>query len=417
MFSVPDRQPRMIRPSRRPGWQPVALLGMVAALLVSLGIGAARVQAQEAAAGVIISAGGVAEVPEGDVVWRTVRTRAEPTATAPFNQRPLSFVIATEDAVLLADDRLQYLSLLFPGEAAFVPPGVQQQRSSLSGSPANFLAIELVPAAEAMVSDGGTVLQPGQPFPSPGGFRDFDLIQGILSNVDSYTVPDTGQKNLILVTGGTLSVARAGTSPTTLLAGESATFSGELIVTGTTGNPAQFAIAVMGDEVVPPAAPASPETPAADPPAAETPAATSSTTQTLNLGQETAGAGDTAEATAPGTGSITVQALICPPGMTPQSLFPDQCEVTSSPFEVTLAGTTLTAPRILVDATPGPDGFRWADLPLGDYRLAQAVPPDDYETYVLVGARASGDPITGYTVTLSEETPELEIQFFNFKPQ
>lgn len=401
------------RRSPRSGWHRLTLLGLVAALLFSFGPGVIGTQAQEQVAQVQIGAGGVAEVPAGEVVWRTVRSRAEPTGTAAFSQRPLSFVIATEGALLLADDRLLHIDLIYPGETAFVPPGVTQQRSSLTDSAVNFLAIELVPATEALVSDDSTVLQPGQPFPSPGGYRDFDLIQGTLSNVDSYTVPDTGQKNIILVTAGTISVGRAGSSPTTLLAGESATFSGELIITGTTEDPAQFVVAVMGDEVTPPAAQASTE----DTPVTETPAAETPTGETPILQSPTAEANGTSEATADGTGSITVQALVCPPGMTPQSLFPDQCEVTDSPFEVTLAGTALTAPRILADATVEENGFRWSDLPLGDYRLAQAVPPDDYETYVLVGARATGDPVTGYTVSLTEEAPNLVIQFYNFKSQ
>jgi hypothetical protein len=418
MFTNPDRPRHSDRRSVRSGWHWLALLGLVAALLFSPGPGVIGAQAQEQVAQIQIGAGGVAEVPAGEVVWRTVRARAEPTGTAPFSPRPLSFVLATEDALLLADDRLLHIDLLFPGEAAFVPPGVTQQRSSLTDSAVNFLAIELVPAAEAMVSDDSTVLQPGQPFPSPGGYHDFDLIQGILSNVDSYTVPDTGQKNIILVTAGTISVGRAGSSPTTLLAGESATFSGELIITGTTEDPAQFVVAVMGNEVIPPAAPVSAEeTPAAETPVTETPATETPTGETPILQSPTAEPDGTGEVTTEGTGSITVQALVCPPGMTPQSLFPDQCEVTDSPFEVTLAGTTLTAPRILADATVEENGFRWSDLPLGDYRLAQAVPPDDYETYVLVGARATGDPVTGYTVSLSEETPNLVIQFYNFKSQ
>jgi hypothetical protein len=40
--------------------------------------------------------------------------------------------------------------------------------------------------------------------------------------------------------------------------------------------------------------------------------------------------------------------------------------------------------------------------------------PENYESYVLVGAPATGDALTGYTVTLSAETPDLSVQFFNF---
>jgi hypothetical protein len=398
MSKSPDRSHR--RRSR--AWRIVGSLPLLGVIgLLSLGglIGPAAAQ-EDAVLGaqVQIVAQGVAEVPAGDVVWRTVRARADPTATAPFAERPLSFVIAREEAMLLADDRLAYLALLFPDEAAFVPPGVVQQRSSLSDAPVNYLAIELVPADAALATDGATVLQPGQPFPSPGGYRDFDLVQGFLTADDLFTVPDTGQKNIILITDGGIAVGRAGAEPTTLIAGESATFTGELEVAGTTPETASFVVAIIGDEVIPPVVEAAvattpPESPTAEP-AATTPATT--------------------PVTPAGTGSITVQALLCPPGMTEQTVLPNLCEPTTSEFQATLSGPALPAPLILSDATPVDGAYQWSGLPFGEYRLAEAVLPENYESYVLVGAPATGDALTGYTVTLSAETPDLSVQFFNF---
>lgn len=395
MCLFPDRSPRSRQRCRRFTIY-TAMLGLVA--LLGLGMTGPAVAQEEAAAPsqVQIIAQGVAEVPAGDVVWRTVRSRAEVTATAPFAERPMSFVIAREDPVLLADDTLTYLLLLDADEAAFVPPGVVQQRSSQGDAPTNYLAIELVPAEAALVADGATVLQPGQPFPSPGGFREFNLIQGFVTVDDRFTVPDTGQKNIILVTNGAVGVGRPGAEPTTLIAGESATFSGELEVAGTAAESSSFVVALIGDEVTPPAAQA---------PAATTPP--------VNLTPTTEPAVATPAAPA-GTGSITVQALLCPPGMTEATVLPALCEPTTSEFEATLAGPALPAPLILADAEQVDGAFRWARLPFGEYRLAEAVLPENYETYVLVGAPASGDPITGYTVTLSEESPDLSIQFFNF---
>lgn len=378
----------------------IAVFGMIGLLMLGMEAGPARAQDELLTAQIQVVAQGVAEVPAGDVVWRTVRARAEPTTAAPFAERPLSFVVATNDPLLLADGALMHLALLYPGEAAFVPPGLQQQRSSPTDTQVSYLAIELVPAAAALESTDSTVLQPGQPFPSPGGFRDFDLVQGFLAGDAAYVVPDTAQKNLILVTEGAIAVARADSEPTTLIAGESATFSGELAVAGGSPDTSSFVVAIMGDEVVPPPAQSA---------AAPTPAESETPTP------------EAAVATPPGptdgAGSITVQAWLCPPGMTEQSLLPNQCEPTTSEFEATLAGPTLPAPLILADATPENGAYRWNDLPFGDYRLAEAVLPDNYETYILVGARATGDPITGYTVSLSAETPDLSIQFYNFVSQ
>lgn len=372
-----------------------------------LGLGPVQAGAQdEQVAGQIrITAQGVAEVPAGDLVWRTVRARADQASVAPFSERPLSFVIAAEDPLLVADDTLTHLSLLFPGDAAFVPPGVRQQRSSLTETPVTFLAVELVSADAALVSDGSTVLQPGQPFPSPGGFRDFDLVQGSLTSNDAYLVPDTGQKNIVLVTAGAVAVGRVDGEPTTLIAGESATFSGELEVAGTTDDPSSFVVAIMGDEVIPPAAPAqAPDEPTATVAAdADTPTPDAAVV--------------TPAGPAEGTGSISVEAWLCPPGMTPQTLFPDQCELTTSLFEATLAGPALPEPLLLIDATEENGTYRWSNLPFGEYRLAETFPPENYETYILAGAPATGNADTVYTVTLSAETPDLSIQFYNFISQ
>lgn len=374
------------------------LTGLLGLLMLGLGPGQAGAQDAPVAGQIQITAQGVAEVPAGDLVWRTVRARADQVSGAAFSERPLSFVIAVEDPLLVADDTLTHLSLLFPGEAAFVPPGVRQQRSSLNETPITYLAVELVAADAALSSDGSTVLQPGQPFPSPGGFRDFDLVQGSLSSADVYPVPDTGQKNIILVTVGAVTVGRAGSEPTTLIAGESATFSGELDVAGTTDDPSSFVVAIIGDEVIPPVAPAQAQaapTTAADTPTPEAAVVTPA---------------DAAE----GTGSISVEAWLCPPGMTAQTLFPDQCELTTSLFEATLAGPALPEPLLLIDATEENGTYRWSNLQFGEYRLAETFPPENYETYILAGAPATGDADTVYTVTLSAETPDLSIQFFNF---
>ena len=379
----------------------LGLLGLLGFLSLSLGLGQAGAQEAPVAGQVQVIAQGVAEVPAGDLVWRTVRARAEQAGTAPFSERPLSFVVAAEDPLLLADDTLTHLALLAPGEAAFVPPGVRQQRSSVTETPITYLAVELVAADAALSSEGATVLQPGQPFPSPGGFRDFELVQGFLTSNDAFQVPDTGQKNIVLVTTGAIAVGRAGSELTTLIAGESATFSGDLDVSGTTEDPASFVVAIIGDEVIPPAVPA----------------------DTAPAPTATAAGGDSptpeADAVTPaeGTGSISVEAWLCPPGMTPQTLFPDQCELTTSQFEATLAGPALPGPLLLIDATEENGAYRWSDLPFGEYRLAQTVLPENYETYILAGASATGDAETVYTVTLSAETPDLSIQFYNFISQ
>ena len=143
-------------------------LGAITALLVTLILTPiAQVAAQEAAditfsplgGTAQIVAQGVAPLPEGNVVWRTVRSRALPLDSAPFEEQPLSFVLATDGPLLLTDEDGTQVHL-GTGEAALTAGGTVQQRASLSGQEGSFLSIELVPE-NAPQPANAIVLQPG----------------------------------------------------------------------------------------------------------------------------------------------------------------------------------------------------------------------------------------------------------------
>src|SRR5215218_1259156 len=69
-----------------------------------------------------VIAQGVVALPEGDAVWRTVRTRALLPQDAPFEERPLGFVLASSGPLLLVDQEFGTQVRLGSGEAALVPP-------------------------------------------------------------------------------------------------------------------------------------------------------------------------------------------------------------------------------------------------------------------------------------------------------
>jgi len=115
--------------------------GAITALLVTLVLqSTAQVAAQETAditysplgGTAQIVAQGVAPLPEGNVVWRTVRSRALPLDSAPFEVQPLSFVLATDGPLLLTDEDGTQIHL-GTGEAALTAGDTVQQRASLSG--------------------------------------------------------------------------------------------------------------------------------------------------------------------------------------------------------------------------------------------------------------------------------------------
>ena len=391
-------------------WRASAMM----ALLITLILAATTPGAAQETADVTFSpasgtaqviAQGVSPLPAGNVVWRTVRARALPLAAAPFEAQPLSFVLATDGPLLLtnADGTQLHLGT---GEAALTPGDTVQQRASLSGQEESFLSIELVPEDASATADV-TVLQPGAPFPAPSGARDLDLLADQLGSGEALTIPDSGGKNVILVTDGAAAVGKPDGGSAVLLAGEAASFSGELLVApapsgGVAADRAGFVVAMIGPQIPAPALPGAAtttETPAT-PPAAETPAA--------------AGAETPAASTTAGTGSIAVSVYDCPPGMTTNTFNAAACAPTEQDFDVTISGGALSTPLTVGDATAVGDNLVWSDLPLGDYVIAEAVLPLGFTDYGLAARGATGNSTLGYQVTLDAATPDLTARIFNF---
>jgi hypothetical protein len=353
-----------------------------------------------------VIAQGVVALPEGDAVWRTVRTRALLPQDALFEERPLGFVLASSGPLLLVDQESGEQVRLGAGEAAIVPAGTVQQRSSLGAQPVSYLSIELVGVDVPPPPADATVLQPGQPFPAPAGLHDLDLLSAALVAGEVFTIPDSGAKNVVLITDGAANVGRPGGEAVVLLAGEAASFSGELEVSvaadGGETQDVSFVVAMIGPEVPPP------------PGIAETPAATVAVGETPAPPTETAAA--TGTPVTPGQGAITVQVYTCPPGMDAETVAAAACAPTIEDFDIIVSGEKLESPLTLGDATAGEGSFTWSELPFGDYLIAEAVLPAGATTYVLSARNTSGDPETGYRVTLDETTPELTVRIYNFSP-
>jgi hypothetical protein len=344
-----------------------------------------------------VVAQGVAVLPAGEAVWRTVRTRAAPIAQAEFEPRPLGFVLAASGPLLLTDRDSGDQLRLGPGEAAFVREGAVQRRSSLGDDPVTYLSIELVATDAPAPPIDAVVLQPGQSFAVPPGLRDLDLLSGDVSGDEQLTVSDTGAKNVVLVTDGAANVGRAGGEPVVLLAGEAATFSGELLVAAAPGGEeprAAFVVATIGVEVPPPAV--SPET-------GSTPEST-----------HTQPAATPAEAI--GSGSISLQVFTCPPGMDAATLAVAACAPAGPGFDVAIAGESLAVPLTIADAVVAGSSYTWGDLPLGNYRITLPVLPPGADAYVLSARNASGDAESGFTVTLDGENPDLPLRIYVLFP-
>ncbi len=102
--------------------------------------------------------------------------------------------------------------------------------------------------------------------------------------------------------------------------------------------------------------------------------------------------------------------------MTAETVAAAACAPTVEDFDIIISGESLQAPLTLGDATAGESSFTWSGLPYGDYLIAEAVLPAGATTYVLSARDTSGDPETGYRVTLDAANPELAVRIYNFSP-
>ena len=102
--------------------------------------------------------------------------------------------------------------------------------------------------------------------------------------------------------------------------------------------------------------------------------------------------------------------------MTAATLAAAACAPAQGDFDVTLSGDQLQTPLTLGDASAQGDTFTWSGLPFGDYLIAEAVLPSGATTYGLAARNASGNPQTGFRITLDAANPDLAVRIYNFAP-
>ncbi len=202
-----------------------------------------------------VIAQGVVDIATDEVVWRTVRYEADPSVESPIVERPLGFVVALEDSLVLVDPLNGERTPLARGEAAFVPANAGQQRTSPFDVSVHYLAIELVAAASADEIVNGAVLHVSEPFAPAASRRALVLSRHELPAGRVLVVPDTSERNLLTVIEGAVMARASGASGgASLIAGESIAFRGAWEVAaaevetakGSSQNPPIILIASMG---------------------------------------------------------------------------------------------------------------------------------------------------------------------------
>ena len=365
---------------------------------------------------------GISVLPAGEAVWPVVRRTAPALGDAKVGRRVTSFVLATDEPILITealdDGTFEDVARLAPGESYLTKNGTRQIRASLSAESTQYLAIELVPAERAEQIGNGDLLFVSDPFTSPTGQHDLDLIRNVLTSGDVARVPDTGGEIMILATDGAIDILSGGSRRLAITVGESAVFSAEELeirpAESLTGAPtdqlasltsmlqadqptAAYVVAVIGPEV---------------PKTGETPSPI-----------ETSDATDTPASTIPNTptntvetpGSIGALGRLCSPGVTIETVSDRACPAVGDGFDMALTSEQIAL--TINNASPANGIWTWSGLPLDAYSLVTTRYPGKANDYFIPGSAAvGGSAASGYTVTIDNTSSAIVLNVYFLQP-
>jgi hypothetical protein len=194
-----------------------------------------------------VIAQGVSPAPSGEVAWRLVRNTAEPLGEAEAGERPLGFVVATDDAILITDETTGSRLRIAPGEAAFSARGVIDRRESLGAGETPYLRFALVPVEAAQETSGGELLLAGEGFAAPEGEHDYDLVSLRLDPGQAEQVTSAFPMLVYVLDGEIETAGDGGDQSSTVGAGEASVVDGGASISSDEG--AHVLVAVIGPSV------------------------------------------------------------------------------------------------------------------------------------------------------------------------
>jgi hypothetical protein len=357
-------------------WVALLTLGVLSALGIGVAFGQSEDAPSPARGQASVIAQGVTALPVGDVGWR-VRLATTATVSDELVRDALGFILVDQGALLVNDLDAGRQTRLATGEATFLPAPTAYREAPLGNAPVSSYRIELVAASEVANAGDDQLAFIGEPFASPGGTRDLDLVREVLDADESVDLDleSDPAPTLLLVTAGAVELVPASNpeaEPVRLPAGQGAGLGGNVTVHAADGAEATFVTAIIGPEVL------------------------------LDLAQEVATPTPTPTLEA---ASLVVQALSCPVAYEGTDYAADCVEpLADIAFDLSAASGSSG------QATTGADGtVTFVDLVPDTYTLTGGVPGEFATQVVQCAADAGSVPSSpsqteapGATLTLDD---------------
>jgi hypothetical protein len=345
-----------------------------------------------------VIAQGAVKLPKGQAAWRVEAYPAFLPGAAPMLKRPLSFLVADKDPILVTEGKSGDMTRLAGGEGLLVRGGVEQMRQSLREVETPYYALELVPPDQLDDIGAGTLVLASDAFDAPTGYLDLDLVRDFVTKGETSKIADQGRPVLVLVTDGEVEAKTGNSAPIDIKSGEAHLLTGDIAITGKGDGKATFVAAIIGPKI--------PNAAVKPTPPAPLPTATNAATV----------------APAGGDGSVSFLVYNCPPGTTAETLLPDMREpAVTTGFEATLcdpASTPIPSSEATVDPSTGI--FTWSNLTLltgdGIYFFKVTTLPDGYSnSFVQPADGISGPNDDGsYGIALNAKFPNPQFSVYNF---
>jgi hypothetical protein len=235
-------------------WVGLLTIGALSALGIGVAFGQTEDVPSPARGQASVIAQGITALPVGDVGWR-VRLATTAAASDQTDRDVPEFILVDQGTLLVNDVDAARPTRLAAGEATFLPAPATYQETPLGDAPVSSYRIELVAAGDVGDAGADQLAFIGEPFASPGGTRDLDLVRQVLEPDESVDLELAGYAapSLLLVTSGAVELVPADdpeAAPVRLPAGQGAGLGGNVVARAADGAEATFVTAIVGPEVL-----------------------------------------------------------------------------------------------------------------------------------------------------------------------